>query len=295
MQNALDELDHQGFCIIPDVLDASAAAEIRERILDQAAAERAQSLDHEYPAEADGDDVNQWVYQLINKGEVLQQLPVHEVASTLATHLLGRDYLLSSMDAHITYPGNLEMPLHADQWWMPPPQVRAGEYVRQGDIARPGVSTGDPTPSNEPITGPLIINVMWMMSDFTVANGATRLVPGSHLSGNSPEPGRVYDEVVAEGSAGSIVAWDGRTWHAAGVNVADSARVGLTTYFCGPMIRQLTNHVYGLRSEIKSTMSEEFLALLGFKPWSSYGMTDDPSCAVAKPGDETAGLLSRPD
>ena len=63
-----------------------------------------------HPPPGVGDDVNQWVYQLINKGHVLRRLPVHEVASALARHLLGAEYLLSSMDAHITYPGNLRMP-----------------------------------------------------------------------------------------------------------------------------------------------------------------------------------------
>jgi ectoine hydroxylase-related dioxygenase (phytanoyl-CoA dioxygenase family) len=29
---------------------------------------------------------------------------------------------------------------------------------------------------------------MWMISDFTVENGGTRIVPFSHLSGSNPEP-----------------------------------------------------------------------------------------------------------
>ena len=291
LQQARKDLDEQGFCIVPDVLDADAVGEVQERLLRQAEAERAAALDHEYPAEAPGDDINQWVYQLVNKGEVLRQLPVHPTAAALASHVLGREYLLSSMDAHITYPGNLLMPLHADQWWMPPPQVRVGDYVRQGDITRGGGPIGDPTPSTEPITGPLIINVMWMITDFTVENGATRFVPGSHLSGRRPDPNRSYDEVVGEGSAGSIVAWDGRTWHGAGLNVTDAPRAGLTTYFCGPMVRQLSNGVYGLRSELRDEVSDELLALLGFKPFSSYGMTDDPSDAFVRQGDDTAGMM----
>ncbi len=291
LQTAFNDLDTQGFCVIPDVLDSIEVAAVRERLLHQAEAERAAALDHEYPAEAEGDDINQWVYQLVNKGEALRRLPLHETAAALAGHILGREYLLSSMDAHITYPGNLLMPLHADQWWMPPPQVRVGEYVRQGDITRSGGPIGDPTPSPEPITGPLIINVMWMITDFTVDNGATRFVPGSHLSGRRPDPTRGYDEVVAEGSAGSIVAWDGRTWHGAGLNVTDAPRAGLTTYFCGPMVRQLSNGVYGLRSDLRDELSDELLALLGFKPFSSYGMTDDPSDALVRPGDQTAAMM----
>ncbi|MFT7473583.1 MAG: hypothetical protein ACI81L_000498 [Verrucomicrobiales bacterium] len=288
---AKSELETDGFTIIPDVLSPDVTRAVRDRVLAQAEAEREQSLDFEYMAEAEGDHVNQWVYQLVNKGEFLQQLPLHTVARDLATHMLGPHHLLSAFDAHITYGGNKVMPLHADQWWMPSPQVPGTGFIRQGDIERGAYTTGDPTPSTEAITGPVAVNVMWMITDFTKENGATRFVPRSHLSGQFPDPNRVYDEVVGEGTAGSIVAWDARMWHGAGQNVTDSARVGITTYFCGAMMRQLTNYVYGVRSEVKKVASDEYLALLGFKPFSSYGMTDDPSCDVVRPGDETPGIL----
>ena len=118
-----------------------------------------------------------------------------------------------------------------------------------------------------------------------------RCDPICHLSGQFPDPNRHYDEVVGEGTAGSIVAWDARMWHAAGQNVTAGARVGITTYFCGAMMRQLSNYVYGVRSEVKEDASDDYLGLLGFKPFSSYGMTDDPSCDVVRPGDETPGVL----
>ena len=290
---AMSDLDRFGFCIVEDVLDEPTVAEVCDRILEQAETERRRSLDHGYPAEAVGDDVNQWVYQLINKGEILHQLPVHPVARTLATHVLGRTHLLSSMDAHITYPGNLEMPLHADQWWMPPPMIPGGDYVRQGDIERTNVPIGPPEPADHPITGPLILNAMWMLTDFTSDNGATRLVPGSHLSGCSPGPGADRGAMQAVGRSGSVVAWDGRTWHAAGLNTSDGPRVGITTYFCGPMVRQLSNGTYGTRTEVRDALASDLLELLGFTPFSSYGMTDDPSTAFAEPGDRTEGILRR--
>ena len=288
---ACSDLSEFGYCIVEDALPAEKAAEVSERVLDQAAAERARSLDYAYPAEAEGDDVNQWVYQLINKGTVLHQLPEHDVARQLATHVLGKDHLLSSFDSHITYPGNLAMPLHADQWWMPEPMIPGEDYERQGNITREGARTGSHEPAKHAINGPFALNVMWMITDFTVANGATRVVPRSHLSGKVPDASVAQPEVQMEGKAGSILAWDARTWHGAGLNTSTEPRVGITTYFCGPMIRQLTNMVYGTRTDVREAATDEFLDLLGFKPWSTYGMTDDPSCAVAKPGDETAAEM----
>lgn len=288
---ACRDLSEFGYCIVDGVLSRDKAAAVGQRVLDQAAAERASKLDHAYPAEAEGDDVNQWVYQLINKGTMLHELPEHGTARQLATHVLGRDHLLSSFDSHITYPGNLAMPLHADQWWMPAPMIPGDDYERQGNITRAGARTGGHEPATTAINGPFALNVMWMITDFTIENGATRVVPRSHLSGNVPDATLDHPEVQIEGTAGSILAWDARTWHGAGLNTSDAPRVGVTTYYCGPMIRQLTNMVYGTRTEVRQQATDDFLALLGFKPWSSYGMTDDPSCAVAQPGDETAAEL----
>ena len=115
------DLDEHGYCIVADALSPDEATALRTRITEQAAAERARALDYHYQAEAEGDDVNQWVYQLINKGEEFQNLALHPTARALATHILGADHILSSLDAHITHPGNKTMPLHADQWWMPQP------------------------------------------------------------------------------------------------------------------------------------------------------------------------------
>ncbi|NDH84046.1 MAG: hypothetical protein EBY65_04000, partial [Acidimicrobiia bacterium] len=260
---------------------------------EQAAAERARALDYHYQAEAEGDDVNQWVYQLINKGEEFQNLALHPTARALATHILGAEHILSSLDAHITHPGNKTMPLHADQWWMPQPVAPGTPHGRQGDMTRETGPFGEPTRATVPINPPLVANMMWMANDFTVANGATRIVPGSHLSGCLPDPERTdYGEIPIEAPAGSVLVWEGRTWHAAGLNTADHPRYGVVTYFCGPIIRSLGNLTYGMRTEVRESMSQELATLCGFTPWSSYGMTDHPSAMVASPGDETAGRLS---
>ena len=136
----LEHLDEHGYCIVADALSTEQAAALKERIGAQAAAERDRDLDFHYPADGD-DDVNQWVYQLINKGEEFQNLALHPTARALATHILGAEHILSSLDAHIPPPGNKTMPLHADQWWMPQP-VRPGEVrVKASEISRAAVSS----------------------------------------------------------------------------------------------------------------------------------------------------------
>ena len=50
----------------------------------------------------------------------------------------------------------------------------------------------------------IVCNSMWALTDFTEANGATRLVPGSHKK-PSPEYGGHYDTIPAEMKKGSVL------------------------------------------------------------------------------------------
>jgi ectoine hydroxylase-related dioxygenase (phytanoyl-CoA dioxygenase family) len=79
------------------------------------------------------------------------------------------------------------------------------------------------------------INCFWMMTDFTYANGATRVVPFSHHAPYEPGdlPRGHYDsEVSAEGPAGSCLVMNNAMWHRAGANTSDRDRIGVSVpYF----------------------------------------------------------------
>lgn len=286
-----EDLDAWGYCIAKDVIDSRTVAAVRDRLTAQAKAERAAELDHPFPAEAEGDDINQWLYLLHNKGQIFHQLALHPTARALATHVLGADHNLSAIDSHITHPGNKAMPLHTDQWWMPQPALPGQPHNRQGDLIRGEGPFGEPTASTAAISPPMVLNFMWMISDFTAANGATRVVPGSHLSGVQPTGEPRSDEVQPEGTAGSAIVWDGRTWHGSGVNTADGPRLGLTTFFCAPVVRALTNMTYATRPDVLAELDDEMKRLLGFAPWNGYGATDEPNADFVRPGIETVGEL----
>ena len=69
---------------------------------------------------------------------------------------------------------------------------------------------------------------MWMLTDFTAANGATCVVPGSHRSGRPPQAeGDMAGQVPIEGNAGSVLVWLGALWHRSGANTtANQQRMG---------------------------------------------------------------------
>jgi ectoine hydroxylase-related dioxygenase (phytanoyl-CoA dioxygenase family) len=134
---------------------------------------------------------------------------------------------------------------------------------------------------------------MWMITDFTVENGATRLVPGSHLSGKQPDPSVPHKiaSVAAVGPAGTAFAFDARLWHGAAPNRSQESRFGITSVGCGPQFRQLENYPRGLRPEVLQRCSAEVLSRLGFSAWSSYGHTGDPEARIVANGTESLGEL----
>ena len=72
----------------------------------------------------------------------------------------------------------------------------------------------------------VVVNTMWALDDFTVENGATRIVPGSHRwIDRRPEPGdEVLDAVMP---AGSVIFYGGKVFHGGGANSTDKPRLGV--------------------------------------------------------------------
>ena len=81
-----------------------------------------------------------------------------------------------------------------------------------------------PLPADFPT---VVVNTMWALDDFTEANGATRLVPGSHRGRRAPA--RPDDEVVTADHAGRLgrSSTSGRLWHGGGANRTDRPRLGV--------------------------------------------------------------------
>ncbi len=282
-------LDEFGFCLLEDALETEQLSAVRQRLIEQASAEQALTINYKNPGHLD----NQWINMLVNKGVEFEQLILHPMANQLIAYLLGDDYLLSCCDAQIKHPGSDFMPLHTDQWWMPPPGPARGEHVRPASMRR---SDGDALSignASDSIAPPVVANVMWMITDFTEDNGATLVVPGSHRSARQPDqsvPHRI-ETVAGVGPAGTALIFDGRLWHAAGRNTTNVTRYGITSTFCGPQFRQLENYTRGLRPEVFERASPLLLSRLGFNAWSTYGHTGDPDLAVSRSGNDTLGVL----
>lgn len=236
------DLDEHGYCLIGDALTPDRVSELRERLVELAAAEIADGTDYVYENGA-----NQRIWQLLNKGEVFEALAQDELVLEVIAHLLGYDVLLSNIDANVAGPGGQPMFLHADQSYVPTPWPLA-----------------------------LVANCMWMLDDFTAENGATRIVPGSHLLDHGPDYfAAMPDTVPVCAPAGTAMIFDGRLWHQTGANVtADEHRHGILAYYCRPFIRQQENFFVSLRPEVLSRATPTLRHLLGYEMYFSLGMID---------------------
>ena len=83
---------------------------------------------------------------------------------------------------------------------------------------------------------------MWPLQDFTEANGATRLVPGSHRWVDE-QPGPETAFVTAEIPAGSALFYFGSLWHGGGANSTDTPRLGVVLHYAASWLRPVENHV----------------------------------------------------
>ena len=290
ISQAKADLSKFGYCIIPEVLSDSEIEIAKKRLLEQAEAEEELGLsfrdggaDQEIKLKdgrVDNDSfstknggVNQRLWMLANKGECFRDMVTHPLVDELVGYILGDDFILSTHSANIAKPGGVRMGLHTDQWWMPQP-VKAGEnYIRPSEISRKA-DTGFVEPDlSLGISPPVVANCMWMLSDFSPTNGATEVVPGSHLTGAHPnqEDQSAYPINQPKAEAGSLMVFDGRLWHGTGANTGNTDRLGVLTTFCSPQFRQQENQTLGLDRDLWESCSEKLKSRLGFKVWNAYG------------------------
>ena len=118
-------------------------------------------------------------------------------------------------------------------------------------------------------------NTIWAMTDFTEANGATRLMPGSQDLPNSFD--HTVDETVpAEMSKGSCLLYTGKVYHGGGANTSDETRVGLNITYDVGWLRQEENQYLSVSREVAETLPDDLLRLMGYRIGAyALGYIDD--------------------
>ncbi len=174
------------------------------------------------------------VYALFAKTRSLDALATHPVVLGVLDRVLGH-YQLSAPAGIAIGPGETEQPLHPDDAIYPIPR-----------------------PHDE-----LVVNVMWPLEEFTEANGATRMVAGSHRWVDQ-RPGSDTATVGVELRAGSALVYLGSIWHGGGANHTDRPRLGVVLHYAVGWLRPVENHVLAVPPNVARTLSPRLQELLGY-------------------------------
>lgn len=238
-----DLIEH-GYCLLSAFIPRDQLDALRQRLVTTAAQERDDGTAFIY------ENDSQRVFNLQNKGSEFVEIIENPVILQLMESILGFNFLLSSTHANVAGPGGAAMHLHADQTFARTPWP---PYA-------------------------LVANSMWMLDDFTEENGATRIVPDTHLLGRQPDYPAGEDNAEAVpicAPAGSVMIFDGRLWHQTGPNVTgDQHRRGILNYYCRGYVRQQQNFFLGLKSEVLDNASPVMRRLLGWENYFALGLYD---------------------
>jgi hypothetical protein len=223
------EFDDRGFVIFRNVLSAVELSAIRAALEPYLAHGKVGRNDFE------GLFTNR-VYALLAKGSVFADLAIHPLALAFAEADLGPSLLLSSCLAINLHPGETVQPWHFDD-----------SPIR---IPRPRPPCG--------------VSTFWAIDETTELNGATEVIPGSHLWGEASVSGNRADAVKLSMPAGSVAIAKGALWHRGGANQSDATRLIITPQYCPGWARPLETMLLAVPPSIASGLPERARELLGY-------------------------------
>ncbi|MEE2782726.1 MAG: phytanoyl-CoA dioxygenase family protein [Pseudomonadota bacterium] len=113
---------------------------------------------------------------------------------------------------------------------------------------------------------PFLCNALIAFDDFTIKNGATHLVPYSHLW-HDREIDQSVDTIRAEIPSGSMVMWEGAMWHAGGANMSNEERMGFFISHQVSYLRPQEIQLLSVPLDVVRQMPRKLKRLLGYHPF----------------------------
>lgn len=110
----------------------------------------------------------------------------------------------------------------------------------------------------------LMINVMWTLDEFSSRNGATRVIPGSHLW-DTNRRGEDAEAYAATASPGSAIIWLGSTWHGGGANRSSACRRGVVISYSLGWLAQAEKLLLSLPPSTVRRLPARLQALIGYQ------------------------------
>lgn len=240
----LAALQQQGFTLVPDFLDQR-RLETVNRLFDGMLGSNRGRNNFE-------GSCTERIYTLVARHGIFQEIVEDPRIMAICDALFMPNYLLTASQAIVIGPGETPQPWHTDDSFYPIPRPR------------PMVS----------------LSTIVAVEDFTSANGATEVVPGSHLWDDArvagdyrtgeqeADPGfaaRLEGEAVPVlMPAGTCLVFAGTLLHRGGANRGSGTRRAFSNQYCEPWARPQENFFLAIPPREVAGMSPRVQSLLGY-------------------------------
>jgi ectoine hydroxylase-related dioxygenase (phytanoyl-CoA dioxygenase family) len=259
------EIRAQGFTVIRDFMDEDQVAAFRAALAPFLGSHRGRNDFEGFETER--------VYTLVARHKVFEDLACEPRLMSLLSCFLEGQFLLSATHAINLKPGETAQDIHIDDG-----------FYRQ--------------PRSSPAVG---YSVIGAIDDFTVANGATEIIPGSHLWSDEELDARRNDPaalekllVPMEVPAGACFVFPGKLLHRGGANGTDKPRLAFTNQYCAGWARPQENFFLSVPKDVVRAMSPRARALLGYELWPSFmGMVTGSHPAKSLDPDWVAPIVAQ--
>ncbi|KAF2181810.1 PhyH-domain-containing protein [Zopfia rhizophila CBS 207.26] len=240
---ALRDIEHvekHGYVILEDVFSIAEAEEAKAEI------ERLRTKDASGP-KGGRNEFEGWrterIYGLLDKSRLFDKFVLLERVCALNDWFLDPGYMINSFHTIQINPGEDPQELHHDDAYCYIPRPRP----------------------------PLGTAIIVALDSFTTTNGATEIIPGSHLwpTGQYPAPSR-SQTISATCPAGSVVYFLGTTWHGGGKNTSLNPRVSLTVQYCQPYIRPTENQILAVDPRKLDKIPKSIVQMMGYSPHAPF-------------------------
>jgi ectoine hydroxylase-related dioxygenase (phytanoyl-CoA dioxygenase family) len=252
--HAIAEIETNGFVVLEDIIpptDLSAMHAVLQPLLDVGARGRNDFEGFE----------TQRVYSLVGRHQIFADLVEHPLVLGICDAFLEPNYLLTASQAINIRPGETPQSLHTDDAFYRIPRPRKA----------------------------ISISTIFAIDAFTHENGATQIVPGSHIWDDTrisdlqsidfrtrpkdqrrpsdhqavaPEVERQLTDVTMAG--GSVIVFLGTLMHRGGANRSTAPRLALSNQYCEPWARQQENYFLSIPHRRVRQMSPRVQQLLGY-------------------------------
>jgi len=249
------ELEQDAAVVVEGVLDDSALRSVREELTPFF--ETAKAGRNDFAGRR-----TQRIGALMARSETCRELALDALVNETSRHFLGPHadgYQLHFTQAVRIGPGESAQALHRDRG------VWGGRVPRRIETQ---------------------LSTIWAIDEFTEANGATRVVPGSHRwpVDRTAEPEEI---AIAHMPAGSVLIYSGTVLHGGGRNLTDQHRLGVLLHYTLDWLRQEENQYLSCPPEVAKALPARLRALMGYARANEIlGFYSSPT----RPGEEGVEL-----